>query len=144
MVDGSLILQPRVLVKFTNPEDGKSITVNALVESGASISFLNIGLAEELGVDLAASSQGGVSSANKDDMAYYHDLKIHARQDTHEFVSPCGFMDFRTDAVVGQTGFFEHYRVVFGRIMHDTTLPERWWSLSICEEFAKFFGAVLA
>jgi hypothetical protein len=54
MVDGSLILQPRVLVKFTNPEHGKSITVNALVDSGASISFLNIGLAEELGVDLTA------------------------------------------------------------------------------------------
>jgi hypothetical protein len=54
MVDGSLILQPRVLVKFTNPENGKSITVNALVDSGASISFLNIGLAEELGVDLTA------------------------------------------------------------------------------------------
>jgi predicted aspartyl protease len=66
MVDGSLILQPRVLVKFTNPENGKSITVNALVDSGASVSFLNIGLAEDLGVDLAVSPQGGVSSANKD------------------------------------------------------------------------------
>ena len=115
MVDGSLILQPRVLVKFTNPENGKSITVNALVDSGASISFLDIGLAEELGVDLTTSPQGGVSSANKDDIAYYHDLKIHLRQDTHEFIIPCGFMDFRTDAVVGQTGFFEHYRVLFER-----------------------------
>ena len=115
MVDGSLILQPRVLVKFTNLENGKSITVNALVDSGASISFLNISLAEDLGVDLAASPQGEVSSANKDDIAYYHNLKIHMQQDTHEFVIPCGFMDFRTDAVVGQTGFFEHYRVLFER-----------------------------
>jgi Aspartyl protease len=106
MVDGSLILQPRVLVKFTNPENGKSITVNALVDSGASISFLNIGLAEELGVDLTALPQGGVSSANKDDIAYYHDLKIHVQKDTREFLIPCGFMDFRTDAVIGQTGFF--------------------------------------
>jgi hypothetical protein len=77
MVDGSLILQPRVLVKFTNPENGKSMTVNALIDSGASVSFLNIGLAEDLGVDLAASPQGGVSSANKDNIAYYQDLKIH-------------------------------------------------------------------
>ena len=115
MVDGSLILQPRVLVKFTNLENGKSITVNALVDSGASISFLNISLAEDLGVDLAASPQGEVSSANKDDIAYYHNLKIHMQQDTHEFVIPCGFMDFRTDAVVGQTGFFELYRVLFER-----------------------------
>jgi hypothetical protein len=115
MVDGSLILQPRVLVKFTNPENGKSITVNALVDSGASISFLNIGLAEELGVDLTALPQGGVSSANKDDIAYYHDLKIHVQKDTREFLIPCGFMDFRTDAVIGQTGFFEHYRVLFER-----------------------------
>lgn len=72
-------------------------------------------LAEDLGVNLAAAPQSGVSSANKDDVAYYHDLKIHVQQDTHEFVMTCGFMDFRTDAVVGQTGFFEHYRVVFER-----------------------------
>ena len=68
-------------------------------------SFLNIGLAEDLGVDLAAALQGGVSSANKDEVAYYHDLKIQVQQDTREFIIPCGFMDFRTDAVVGQTGF---------------------------------------
>ena len=37
MLDGPLILQPRVLVKFPNPENGKSITVNALVDSGASL-----------------------------------------------------------------------------------------------------------
>ncbi|HEV8713983.1 MAG TPA: aspartyl protease family protein [Candidatus Binatia bacterium] len=115
MVDGSLILQPRVLVKFTNPENGRSITVNALVDSGASISFLNIGLAEDLGVDLTAAPQEGVSSANKDDVVYYYDLEIHVQQDPHEFIIPYGFMDFRTDAVVGQSGFFEHYRVVFER-----------------------------
>jgi hypothetical protein len=115
MVDGSLILQPRVLVKFTDPENGKSMTVNALIDSGASVSFLNIGLAEDLGVDLAASPQGGVSSANKDNVTYYQDLKIHVEQVTHEFMIPCGFMNFRTDAVVGQAGFFEHYRVLFER-----------------------------
>ena len=115
MIDGSMILQPRVLVKFINPENGKNIIVNALVDSGASISFLNINLAEDLGIDLATSPQDEVSSANKDDVAYYRDLKIHVEKDNHEFIMPCGFMDFRTDAVVGQTGFFEHYRVVFER-----------------------------
>jgi hypothetical protein len=115
MIDGSLILQPRVLITFTNPQTGKSIAVKALVDSGASVSFLNIHLAEELGVDLEAAPKGDVSSANKDDVAYYHDLKIHLSEDPHQFLIPCGFMDFRTDAVVGQTGFFEHYRVTFER-----------------------------
>jgi Aspartyl protease len=115
MHDGSFILQPRVLIEFTNPENGKSITVKALVDSGASILFLNMRLAEDLGIDRASAPTGGVSSANQDAVAYYRDRKIHVQGDTHGFTIPCGFMDLRTDAVVGLEGFFEHYRVVFER-----------------------------
>jgi hypothetical protein len=45
--------------------------------------------------------------------AYYHDLKIQGQRDPHAFIMPCGFMDFKTGAVVRQTEFFEHYRVLF-------------------------------
>lgn len=115
MNTGAYNLQPRVPITFTNPNNGKSISVKALVDSGATISFLNLRLAKFLELDLTPESQGGVFSANQAAVAYFHDLSVKVKKDTHEFLMPCGFMDLSTDAVVGQTGFFEHYKIVFER-----------------------------
>ena len=117
MRDGSIDMQPRVDVIFTNPKTGRHITVKALVDSGAGMTVLNAAFAELLGVDVTDAPQRSFMSANSSGTGYDYELKIKLKQDMlHEHITTCSFMpNLRTDALLGQVGFFENFRIVFER-----------------------------
>ena len=70
---GYILLEPRAPVVFTNPANGKSRTIKALVDSGAARTVLHPSLADFLGVDLDALETLPISSANHDSTGYAWD-----------------------------------------------------------------------
>jgi gag-polyprotein putative aspartyl protease len=112
---GYLALEPRAPVVFTNPANGKSLAVKALVDSGAGRSVLHPELAEFFGVALSRLETLPISSANNETVGYEYDLKVHLKGDArHEYLIPCAFFPgLKTDAVLGREVFFDRYRIVF-------------------------------
>jgi len=128
MISGYITLQPRAPIVFTNPANEQSITVKALVDSGAGITVLHPRLAGLLGGDVTTLHQRPFSSANHDAIGYDYDLRIRLKDDVrHEYLIPCAFLEgLRTDAVLGRDGFFDHYRVVFEQYKNQFQLtPQR-------------------
>jgi hypothetical protein len=115
MVSGYLSLQPRAPIVFTNPANGRSMIIKALVDSGAGMTVLHPRFAKRLGIDLTTLPERPFSSADNDMVGYDYDLQIRLKGDRqHEYLIPCSFLlGLRTDAVLGRDGFFDHYRIVF-------------------------------
>src|SRR5262245_9847980 len=112
---GYFLLEPRAPVVFTNPANGKSRTLKALVDSGATRTAVHPSLAGFFGIDLDALEKLPVSSADHDTIGFDSTLKVHLKGDPqHGYLIPCVFFPgLKTDAVLGRDTFFDRYRIVF-------------------------------
>lgn len=95
----------------------KSIKVLALVDSGADISLFHASLARELGIDLANGRKEifrGISEGQGVDV-YIHGIGLQViGGDPIEI--DVGFTESKSvGAILGQSGFFDHYHVKFER-----------------------------
>ena len=108
---------PLVDAVFTNPKNSKRVEIRSLIDSGAASIMLNGQFAKALGIDLtrgdAVAFQG---IAHEPVVAYMHLVLIRLTNDSHEYLVPCFFLpELKMPALLGQRGFFEHYKVVFER-----------------------------
>lgn len=67
---GYILLEPRVPRVFTDPANGDSLSLKALVDSGAARTVLHPDLAEVLGVELDTLEPLPISSADHDSKGY--------------------------------------------------------------------------
>ena len=116
--DFGIARMPLVFVEFSNPADSsKRRDVFSLVDSGAAATLINAEYAQELGIDLESGKRipfQGIKGAPA--IGYEHLIKIRLTHDSHEFAVPCYFMpDLQISALLGQSGFFENYKVLFER-----------------------------
>ena len=121
------MLEPRAPVVLTNPADGKSRTIKALVDSGAARTVLHPSLADFLEVDLDTVDILPISSADHDATGYEYDLKVQLKGDArHEYLIPCAFFPgLKTGAVLGREVFFDRYRIVFEQDRYQFQLTPR-------------------
>jgi Aspartyl protease len=112
---GYIMLEPRVPVVLTNLASGKSLSLKALVDSGAARTVLHPDLAEVLSVELPRLATLLVSGADHDSRGYDFALRVYLAGDArHEFLIPCAFFPgLHTDAALGWDLFFDRYRIVF-------------------------------
>ncbi len=115
--DGTLLRMPIVRVVFTNPKNQKRVEVGCLIDSGADDIFLNMRLADTLGIDMSKGARKeyqGITSAPV--VATEQLLSINVRPDTQGFNVTCSFLpDLPVFGLLGQNGFFDNYKVVFKR-----------------------------
>ncbi len=114
---GGVSYQPRVDIVFTNPQNGKRATIKALIDSGAGMTVLNAQFADILEINLEAGRPRRFYGITSSAVGYDHPLTIRVRQDRrNEFLITCAFLPgLQTDALLGQSGFFENYKVIFER-----------------------------
>ena len=81
------------------------------------MTVLNAQFAELLDIDLEEGRPRRFYGITSSAVGYDHQLSIRVRQDKrHEFLITCAFLPgLQTDALLGQNGFFENYRVIFER-----------------------------
>ena len=106
---------PRIPVVLTNPKTMAEIPVMALVDSGASDILLDPQIGEMLGIDIAAGEKIVYAAVGSRVVGYLHTLKLRIVGDRESHEVPCSFTTISSDVrvVLGQRGFFEHYKVVF-------------------------------
>jgi hypothetical protein len=125
---GGVNYQPRVDIVFTNPCNGKQVAIKSLVDSGAGMTVINGQFAELLDVDLEAGRPRRFYGITSSALGYDHKLRIRVKQDKrHEFLITCAFLPgLQTDALLGQNGFFENYKVIFERYKNSfQVIPRR-------------------
>jgi hypothetical protein len=108
---------PLVDVIFTNPTTGQSVEGRCLLDSGASSIILNDQFAALLGLDPERGIPHHFQGIARDPiLAYDHSLTIQLKGDTHAYTVACSLMPgLKMAGLLGQKGFFEHYKVVFER-----------------------------
>ncbi|MBI3627743.1 MAG: retroviral-like aspartic protease [Candidatus Sungbacteria bacterium] len=112
---------PLIDVVFKNPENQLSLKIKALVDSGATDTYINGQIADALGIKLEDCeedlTQGIVGPKTK---TYRCDLILKLAQDNLEFnIKAFIIPDLKTTALLGQNGFFEFYKVVFNLNQHE-------------------------
>jgi len=114
---GTVTRRPIVEIVFTNPTTGKSVEISCLVDSGADNILLHASLASHIGLDLTTGKEHpfqGISHTPV--IGYDHALTMKLKNDVYEFSTPCAFVpDLKVAGLVGQTGFFENYKITFER-----------------------------
>jgi hypothetical protein len=108
---------PFVDVVFTNPSNGLSVEIRCLIDSGAGGIILSAEFAELLGLDLKRGDEHLYQGIAHDPVsAYDHELMIRLKEDRHAFRVVCSLMPgLKASGLLGQRGFFDHYKVVFER-----------------------------
>jgi hypothetical protein len=114
LTDYGIMYSPRVNVVFTHPDSGTEVPIFALVDSGASHTLVDRQIGEELGFDVESGTPvkyGGIGGVI---VGYEHKVIVRLADDTTSFEIPCSFSaQSGIDALLGQQGFFDHYKVVF-------------------------------
>ena len=107
-------MAPRVPVVFQNPLNKREIPIFCLVDSGASEILIAIEVALALGIDIERGEPriyGGIGGEIK---GYVHAITMRLMNDRHEFAVECGVLPLPAyDGLLGQRGFFDHYKVTF-------------------------------
>lgn len=112
------IKRPVVMVEFFGKKGSKKLL--ALVDSGADISLLNIGVAELLGIDLSKAVRGRTIGISGGQETWLSTIEIQVENQEERITIPVQFIDSpHVDALLGQEGFFDHYRIKFEKD-HDT------------------------
>jgi gag-polyprotein putative aspartyl protease len=106
---------PRLPVVFTHPKTNHEVTLFGLVDSGAAETILHVRMAPLLGIDDIRSGQkalyGGIGGLVE---GYRHTLRVHVAGERKEHEITCAFAPIADmDCLLGQRGFFEHYKIVF-------------------------------
>jgi hypothetical protein len=105
---------PWVPVVFRNPHNGRELPIFCLVDSGASDTLLNAEIAEALGIDVQEGAPRIYAGVGGEVTGYQHTIAMRMMNDRREFIIPCGVLPLPAyDGLLGQRGFFDHYKVVF-------------------------------
>lgn len=101
----------------------KAVLMHALVDSGAIDTLFPASLAGELGVDLLSGVRkvyfglGGNSA-----VGYLHDCHLQVQGFKQWTPLRIGFVDTIRVPLLGQSGFFEHYQIIFERFKYQFEL----------------------
>ncbi len=111
-----LLWTARPLVRVRLSFGHRYQSVLALIDSGADITLFHLSLAKTLGIE-TFESQGRVSGISGERMPIYYQRVFLQLNDTQEPVQiEAGFVDSDgVGALLGQRGFFEHFRICFDR-----------------------------
>jgi len=96
---------------------GTPFDVYALLDSGADVTLFHSSVARALGIDLATGRQVAFRGIAGDAVAgYFHTIQLQLIGSPEVIELEAGFTDAPgVRAILGQTGFFEHYRITFDR-----------------------------
>lgn len=112
------IKRPMVMVELFGKTGSKKML--ALVDSGADVSVLNIGVAELLGIDLSKAERQRTIGISGGQETFVSTIEIQVEKQDERIKIPVQFIDSQyVDALLGQEGFFDHYRIKFEKD-HDT------------------------
>lgn len=107
--------RPVIPVVIKNPDNGRAIGYEALIDSGADFNILPAEIGEIIGLDIMKGNLinfSGIGSSGH--VAYFHKVKISIGGIEHEL--DCGFSyDIVKNGygILGQKGFFDHFIVKF-------------------------------
>lgn len=109
------IARPIIPIKIFGPKG--SVTIDALIDSGADRSLFNIEIASEIGLDLKrcpVEKFSGIEAGVLLARIYKIPVQILGMDEKIEI--PVGFTESKgVVAILGQEGFFDAYRVKFER-----------------------------
>jgi len=112
----SWIARPYIPVELSH--EGKNVRVYALIDSGADTSLFHSSLGRELGIDVESgrkSSFFGIAEGPGVNV-YIHTILVQVVGDDTPIDMEVGFTDSKgVGAILGQSGFFDHYIVRFDR-----------------------------
>lgn len=113
--EGRFDRQPLVDVVFKNPNNGRTVEVRCLIDSGAANTILNAALADELGIDLRTGGQHPFFGISGDPVVGYdHMVSFRLKEDSHEYGMAVAFLPgLNATGLLGREGFFENYKVTF-------------------------------
>lgn len=107
--------RPLVPVVFRNPETGEELEILGLIDSGADGIILNAEFAPVLGLDMnAGKSRSYQGIGGEPILGYDHEVTIRLRDDKNEYRVEVTFLPgLKTACLLGQSGFFENYKISF-------------------------------
>jgi hypothetical protein len=100
---------------FTNPRNGWNVEITCLADSGSNAMLLDSKLARNLHLDWKAGKERTLQVIKEIPIVgYSHKLMMQLENDSHQFEVDCIFVEnLNLDGILGQTGFFDNYQVVF-------------------------------
>jgi len=109
------VLRPYIPIRLFYKQ--KSVSVFALVDSGADESVFHVSIGKLIGIDIPKGRKKrffGISGAGID--GYVHRIRLQIVGAPASIELDVGFLDAPgVDAILGQVGFFDHYRIKFER-----------------------------
>lgn len=88
--------------------------IEALVDTGADHTFFHGGIGDALGIPVKSGFKydfGGISSGMKGE-GYFHKVRIQAAGSSYDTTVVFSY-DISMAAILGQVGFFDHFRACF-------------------------------
>jgi len=124
--DYEMEYMPRVTVCIKNPKTGSELPVFALVDSGAAETLLQREIGEQLGIDIESGERVEFEGIGGVVVGYRHKVLIRLAGEKNIHLIECAFTPSRSfDALLGERGFFEHYKVVFERYKKEFSISVR-------------------
>lgn len=107
-------IRPVVKVHLSHGE--RQLPVFAMIDSGAEITLFHISIAKELGID-SFKRQALVAGVSGEPMpVFFQNVKLRLEGTTKPLDVEVAFVDSPgVSALLGQAGFFEHFRICFDR-----------------------------
>ena len=110
----SVEYDPRLWVTFRNPATDREVAVLGLVDSGAADILIHSDIGEAMGIEVASGDKALYGGIGGEIEGYKHTLVMRVRGDKKEYEVQSVFAPIASiDALFGQRGFFENYKVVF-------------------------------
>ena len=90
--------------------------VICLVDSGADVSLFHASIGRNLGIEIESGTYKEFEGIAGSLEAYMHDVELQIQDFSERVQIVAGFTESEgVDAILGQTGFFENYRICFDR-----------------------------
>lgn len=90
--------------------------VICLVDSGADVSLFHASIGRNLGIEIESGTYKEFEGIAGNLEAYMHDVELQIQDFSERVQIVVGFTESEgVDAILGQTGFFENYRICFDR-----------------------------
>ena len=110
----SVEYDPLLWVSFKSQTTGRGAAVLGMIDSGAAEILLHTGIGEAMGIDIPSGEKVIYSGIGGAIEGYKHTVLMQVRGDRKAHEVTCAFAPIEgMDALFGQRGFFENYKVVF-------------------------------
>ena len=94
--------------------------VFGLVDSGSASILMNPQIGKALGIDVPSGEPMTFGGIGGNVIGYKHKLTFRLIGDRNEYEVECAFAEIGiVDAILGQIGFFDNYKVVFERYKNE-------------------------